>query len=489
MRNTSKQSHYLSNIENIYNITYTIPPLNAIRSFSLTQSYEHVCHQLSLIPRDDIIILISPTTSLTDISLQEQWKCVQKQWDRFVPSKFNNESFVKELLFNVICFSNLILNEIQLQNKNSFCFKINNEFDQLFTPNLLNLHRKSYSQIKDDEKLLQDYIYNNYDNITSGLSNTTNKSINETISFCYDIIENKHLITLKKNNLPFNSFNNTNDIIQPHFLRIILFKDHCCYDKYTHKELDKILTCFTKGQYIHYYGITVNIFTVPDKSEKNERNEQYEKIVNDPEQDKFELMSDTSDTFRRNDLEQVDKIVTILENKKIDIENFYNTDIMKYIKLFNVKENQPFVKLIENFDHKFKEIQNVIMYLNKQNENMRLMHNELKNNIKNEMTKELNEDLHLLKDGFNSIVQSIINDKMVEELKINVNKISDECDKYTNNISKELRQASIWQNKIKYVNTIKQCVNNFYEQIINLPQFIEFIIDTITQKYQAIINS
>ena len=160
MRNTSNQPHYLSNIENIYNITYTIPPLNAIRSFSLTQSYEHVCHQLSLAPRDDIIILISPTTSLTDMSLQKQWKCV--------PPIFNNdnESFVKELLFNVICFSNFILNEIQLQNKNSFCFKINNEFDQLFTPNLLNLHRKSYSQIKDDEKLLQDYIYNNYDNIT-----------------------------------------------------------------------------------------------------------------------------------------------------------------------------------------------------------------------------------------------------------------------------------------------------------------------------------
>ena len=105
------------------------------------------------------------------------------------------------------------------------------------------------------------------------------------------------------------------------------------------------------------------------------------------------------------------------------------------------------------------------------------------------MTKELNEDLHLLKDGFNSIVQSIINDNMVKELEINVNKISNECEKYINKISKKLRQASIWQNKINYVNTRKQCVNNFYEQIINLPQFIEFIIDTTTQKYQAIINS
>jgi hypothetical protein len=107
----------------------------------------------------------------------------------------------------------------------------------------------------------------------------------------------------------------------------------------------------------------------------------------------------------------------------------------------------------------------------------------------NEMTKELNEDLHSFKDGFNSIVQSIINDKMVKELEINVNKISNECDTYINNISGELRQASIWQKKINYVNTIKQCVNHFYEQIINLPQFIEFIIDTITQKYQAIIKS
>lgn len=481
MLNTSKLPHYLSNIEDIYNITYTIPPLNAITSFSLTQSYEHICHQLSLTPRDDIIILISPTTSLTDTSLPNQWKCV--------PSIFKNESFVKELLFNVICFSNLILNEIQSQNKNSFCFKINNEFDQLFTSNLLNLYGKSYTEIEKDKNLLKDYIYNNYDNITSGLSNTTNKSINETISFCYDIIENKHLITLKKNNIPFNSFINTNDIIQPHFLRIILFKDHCCYDEYTHKELDKILTCFTKGQYIHYYGITVNIFTVPDQSEQNERNEQYEKIVNDPEQNIFESMSDTSDTFRRNYLEQVNEIETILKKTDINIENFYNKSIMEYIKLFNVKENQSFVKLMDKFDNKFKEIQNVIMYLNKQNENMRLMHDELKNNIKNEMKKELNEDLHLLKDGFNSIIQSIINDKMVKELEINVNKISNECDTYINNISGELRQASIWQKKINYVNTIKQCVNHFYEQIINLPQFIEFIIDTITQKYQAIIKS